>query len=229
LQHQNFETCKLKNVKSKQKTFFYPKNFSISMKKTFFFIFLSALMLITFSCNKMAQDEQPTPEKTQRNAKNGKTLNGNATRFLSSFYNGVSYSIGSQVSTSDNGSDLLVSEIIVSNEARGYLTTDKISGDPIYFADVDRTNYILKSVDVVRNEINTINNIDQNPEYASTDEFDFIKIVREITPEVQGRRRFWGTSTTCDPCVMGLITCFKQLYIFWFAIGDAEATDPQPC
>jgi hypothetical protein len=48
------------------------------MKKTFFFIFLSALMLITFSCNKMAQDEQPTPEKTQRNAKNGRSsLNAN--------------------------------------------------------------------------------------------------------------------------------------------------------
>lgn len=41
------------------------------MKKTFFFIFLSALMLITFSCSKVAQDEQPTPQKTQRNAKSG--------------------------------------------------------------------------------------------------------------------------------------------------------------
>lgn len=171
-------------------------------------------MLIPFGCNKTAETELPTPQKTERSTRGNKstTILGTTVHdFIRSFYSGASYTIGRQIETTDNGTIYLVSEVVVSS-ARGYIVTNQVGSTPLYFADVDRTNFVLTSVDITNNETVTAQDINLLPEYALTNDFDFIEVVKIREGEVptpEGlelqRRPFWGWGkwdyfSDCKPC-----------------------------
>lgn len=160
-------------------------------------------MLIPFACNKTAETELPTPQKAERTTRGTKsaTILGTSVHdFLRSFYNGASYSIGRQIETTDNGTTYLVSEVVVSS-ARGYIVTNQAGNTPVYFADVDRTNFVLTSVDIASNETVTAQNINQLPEYALTSDFDFIGFVSDPEYNLEGRPFWgWGPTTVLVPC-----------------------------
>lgn len=88
-------------------------------------------------------------------------------------------------------------EIIIDSDtrARGYLVSDHTTGEFLYFADVDRTSYVLKTLDIVYAERETIVDIDHHPDYYNLGEFDFYQIAADgprITLPPGGR--FWGWS-----------------------------------
>lgn len=92
-------------------------------------------------------------------------------------------------------------EIIIDSDtrARGYLVSNHTTGEFLYFADVDRTNYVFKTKNLITNERETVIDIDQHPDYGHSDGFDFIRIIDDIDNNgyVTFGGRFWGWS--CGP------------------------------
>lgn len=84
-------------------------------------------------------------------------------------------------------------EIIIDSDtrARGYLVSDHTTGRFLHFADVDRTNYVFKTQNLITNERETITDIDHLPDYGSSDEFDVIRIIGGAVG-VQPMGWFWG-------------------------------------
>ena len=165
------------------------------MRKILYNGILCLLLCLAFSCS---QNKQPEPAtaleagKTKtRNNKNTTALSVSSQNFINGFYNNASYTVGRQEQTQDGAANYLVSEIIVTGNARGYLVTDQANGAPLFFADVDRTNYSMTSVDIVANQTENMSNINQNPEYSLTNGYDFIGIVSEYNNNPEGRP-FWG-------------------------------------
>jgi hypothetical protein len=154
-----------------------------------------------------------------------------ANAFINEFY-GISWRTGTSTSVRDSLNAYVVTEIIVDTDtrARGYLVKDEEKGDLLYFADVDRTGYVMKTVDLVTEEWETITNIDQHPDYHSSDEFDIIKIIGGVIG-VQPMGWFWGTHytdctsvTVTDPDTLQQTCqtdCVKQTRRFGFTVRQA--------
>lgn len=177
-------------------------------------LFVSATMLI--SCS---EDNETTTNKTT-----------NIDSFLKSFYS-KDYSLGTSAKVNPNSQlsslartatieEMEVTEVFVSNEteARGYIITDKNTGEFLYFIDVDRDAYVLISLDVKNSEQKTFNNIDEIYNYFSTDEFDFIEIALDdnSNTDVAGRR-FWGSQYNQGPCGEageGMAYVYQDYYVF---------------
>jgi hypothetical protein len=168
-----------------------------SVRFTLAFALLFAVSTFGFYACTQKEVPSPTTNLTKTNSpvrvnKSATILGTNVHDFIRSFYNGASYTIGRQIETTNNGTTYLVSEVVVSS-ARGYVVTNQAGNTPLYFADVDRTNFILTSVDIANNETVTAQNINQLREYALTDEFDFIKVVGDANDnggyEIE---KFWG-------------------------------------
>lgn len=188
------------------------------MKKVFVFLFIF-VTFFTFSCNhsKITNDIQPSA-KSNNIAKKGAKIGTQAQNFVSSFYKNVSYTIGTQVQTSDNGVNYLVSEIIINDEARarGYITTDLAGENPTYFADVDRVDFEMTNIEIETNTTSKTLNINNLSDYNSTSEFDIIKVVEDNNKlSVVERRPFIGSRVECGSCVMGVKDCYRQGYFFW--------------
>ncbi|MEY2702131.1 hypothetical protein [Flavobacterium sp.] len=177
-------------------------------------LFVGATMLV--SCS---EDNETTTNKTT-----------NIDSFLKSFYS-KDYSLGTSAKVNPNSQlsslartatieEMEVTEVFVSNEteARGYIITDKNTGEFLYFIDVDRDAYILISLDVKNSEQKTFNNIDEIYNYFSTDEFDFIEIALDdnSNTDVAGRR-FWGSQYNQGPCGEageGMAYVYQDYYVF---------------
>lgn len=177
-------------------------------------LFVSATMLV--SCS---EDNETTTNETT-----------NIDSFLKSFYS-KDYSLGTSAKVNPNSQlsslartatieEMEVTEVFVSNEteARGYIITDKNTGEFLYFIDVDRDTYILTSLDVKNSEQKTFNNIDEIYNYFSTDEFDFIEIALDdnSNTDVAGRR-FWGSQYNQGPCGEageGMAYVYQDYYVF---------------
>lgn len=84
-------------------------------------------------------------------------------------------------------------EIIIDSDtrARGYLVSDHTTGEFLYLADVDRTNYVLKTLDIANAERETIRDINLLPDYGSSDGFDIIGVIG-TEPIIQPNGWFWG-------------------------------------
>jgi len=104
-----------------------------------------------------------------------------------------------------------VTEVFVGNQekANGYVVTDKVTGEFLYFVNVDRTSFILTSVDIDKNEQLTFNNINTNESYTNTNEFDFIEIAlnesnngisNKIGPRFFGTGYSFGSPSNTIPC-----------------------------
>jgi hypothetical protein len=122
--------------------------------------------------------------------------------------------------------DISITEVFVGNDtrARGYIITDKITNDFLYFIDVNRVDFELTSVKIDANETKTFNDINELDKYLSTDELDYIKIVEDFNndPSLE-RRRFWGSqpSNCVTEYVGGGCTqqfCDYDYYVFWISV-----------
>ena len=202
------------------------------MRKILYNGILCLFLCLAFSCS---QNKQPEP--TAQSAANNKTRNNKSAtalsissqNFINTFYSNASYTVGRQEQTQDGAANYLVSEIIVTGNARGYLVTNQANGAPLFFADVDRTNYKMVSVDITANETNVTNNINQNAMYAITGDFDFVGFVKTVNenPTQYTVDKFWGwgklvvTSGGCVPSPDGVGTIkvgYKEYYVFGIVI-----------
>lgn len=198
--------CKtFKNVKMKH------------LKSTLFSLialFISATMFV--SCSE--DSETSTNE----------TTNKNVDSFLKLFYS-KDYSLGLSAKVNPNAQfsvlsrtatleDIELTEVFIDNEekARGYVITNKDTGEFLYFIDVDRDTYTLTSLDVKNNEQKTFNNINEIYNYFSTDEFDFVEIALDDTDSTgTADRRFWGWQSHAGPCdhSTGQSTLMETYYV----------------
>ncbi|WP_293870661.1 hypothetical protein [Flavobacterium sp.] len=91
-----------------------------------------------------------------------------------------------------------LTEVFVGEDerARGYIVTDKVTDEFLYFVDVDRENYKLTAVDILENEIKIKDNINMLEEWASSNKLDLIKLLDEYNQEFNSgtsiQRKFWG-------------------------------------
>lgn len=155
-------------------------------------------------------------------------ISSEISNYLTDYYKS-SFTFGKTIETFEGENYYLVTEVVIDSEtsARGYIGTNKLTGDFLHFVDVDRTNYILTSVDIDKLETKTIFNIDDLSNYESTDKFDFISTIENINNTPTGKRKFWGSqSSNCaDEYVGG--GCYQQFcdydyYVFWINTEHLE-------
>ncbi len=198
------------------------------MKKIKYLLFAMSLFVIALtSCSK---EEDSKLEKPKQETINKNTGGRTVTTFLNSYYS-QNFQFGKSVITADMNMKYAVTEVIVGTEARGYIAVDNASGAFLYFVDVDRTNFIMTTVDIGLNETTRYQQIDNNPNYAPTNGFDFIKVVEDANgsgaPLANGRR-FWGWSDwEYSPCVNGWHTGHRTHYVFW--MENTHDYDFSPC
>lgn len=188
------------------------------------FVALAILALGTFVFTSCSDDgSTETPDNSMSNYR---ITNENA--FIDEFYS-TSWRTGVSASVRDSLNTYVVTEIIVGSDtrARGYLVKDYNTGDLLYFADVDRIGYVMKTVDLITEEWETITDIDRHPDYSLTDGFDIIKIIGGVVG-VQPMGWFWGTHYT--DCTSVTVTnpdtlqqtcqtdCVKQTRRFGFTV-----------
>lgn len=162
--------------------------------------------------------------------------NKNVDSFLKSFYS-KDYVFGQSAKVNPNSQisamarnasleEVELTEIFVNNEtiARGYIITDKNTGEFLYFIDVDRDTYTLTSLDVKNSDQKTFNNIDEIYNYFSTNEFDFIEIALDDTNSSSTtERRFWGWEKWVD-CDRS--TGMGYVYETYYVVGVGVKTRP---
>lgn len=169
------------------------------MKNLFYkplLLLLFGISLLFLSCNKADENQ---------------SLNGNAkvTAYLKSFYK-KEYHIGkslnsrmiessiSSTAKSVEYEDVKLEEVFVGDDerARGYVVTDKETGEFLYFVDVDREGYKLTALDVLENQIRIKENINTLEEWATSNKLDLIQLLDEYNAEFNSgtsiQRRFWG-------------------------------------
>ena len=138
-------------------------------------LFVSASMFV--SCS---EDNETTTNET---------TNKNVDSFLKSFYS-KDYVFGQSAKINPNSQisaiartasleEVELTEVFVDNEtkARGYIITDKNTGEFLYFIDVDRDTYILTSLDVKNSEQRTFNNIDDIYNYFSSFKVRCLRVI----------------------------------------------------
>ena len=188
-------------------------------------LFVSATMFVSCSDD----NETITNEATNKNVDS----------FLKSFYS-KDYVFGQSAKVNSNSQisamartasleEVELTEVFVNNEtiARGYIITDKNTGEFLYFIDVDRDTYTLTSLDVKNSEQKTFNNIDEIYNYFSTNEFDFIEIAldNDSNTEIAGRRRFWGSQYNqgdCGEAGPGLAYVYKDYYVLGIRVSHVQ-------
>jgi hypothetical protein len=193
--------------------------------KFFSLLFICVGTVIISSCS----NDNPTINENSQNLKE----NSKVSAFLKSFYSnefefGKSANITKKseltatLSKSIEVEDCIITEVFTTNslQANGYVITDKVTGDFIYFIDVNRLTYKLTSVDITLNNSKIISNINNVESYFDTNEFDFIEIAQQnyninsINNRTQAPK-FWGSSYSQGPCnqTTGLAQLFEDYHV----------------
>jgi hypothetical protein len=128
------------------------------------------------------------------------SANSGADTYVQSFYNTKDYTYGRSIVTKgEKGIDVTVDEVIVKNNARGYVISDASTGGFLYFIDIDRTNYTMKTYEVATKSSETIAAINNHLDYAPSKSFDLIKIADDVnngnltTYMTITLPKFWGS------------------------------------
>ncbi len=189
-------------------------------------LFVSATMLV--SCSE--DNETLTNE----------TTNKNVDSFLKSFYK-QNTELGKplEIKTKNGDNTLsrsielqgyLITEVFVGEDtrARGYIISDKLSSNFVFFLDVDRMNYELTTVKIESNETVNFDEINELEKYLITDEFDFIKIIEDPNfeepvltnpqPIALGIRYSYGA------CVNGVRGVYQATYFLGIRLSKWSAT-----
>lgn len=117
----------------------------------------------------------------------------NANAFIDDFYR-TSWTTGVSATVEDSLKAYLVTEIIVGTDtrARGYLVKDKATNELLYFADVNRRDYVFTTIDLISEKVETFLEIDRHSDYGHSNEFDIIKIIDDLGGVTQPSGWFWG-------------------------------------
>jgi hypothetical protein len=167
--------------------------------------------------------------------------NAKISNYLKSFYS-ANYKLGKSVETKANTNslpfaktiefeDLIITEVFVGEDtiARGYVITDKLTNEFLYFIDVDRATYQLISVDIEANDTKLFEDINELDKYLITNEFDIIKIAEDSLTEenLMDRRRFFGSSYSQGPCdpATGTAQLFEDYYVFGIRVKHTPSVD----
>jgi len=160
------------------------------MKQFKIFIFGSLFLMFGATIFWACSDEGSiTPENSELNFR---ITNENA--FISGFYHTSSWRKGASITTQDSLRTYYVTGIIVGTDtrARGYIVRDNATSELLYFADVDRTNYVFKTVNLITEETETFDHINLHPDYGISDGFDMIKVIGDINNDnYQAYGDFW--------------------------------------
>lgn len=175
------------------------------MKQFKIFIFGSLFLMFGVTVFWACSDEGSITSQSDTKA-NLRTFSseefGELQAIVNAFYEEeVIFRTGATATVSEEDAHYDYTEIIFEEDtrARGYLVSDHTTGEFLYLADVDRTNYVFKTQNLITNERETVIDIDQHPDYGHSDGFDFIKIIDDIDNNgyVTFGGRFWGWS--CGP------------------------------
>lgn len=201
-----------------------------NIKKTIFAILVLFIgTSLFFSCSNDNENDTKNPSSS--------TLD----TFLKSFYN-QDYALGNTISISNgtkssamsrtilvDGQDVEITEVILANNqrVRGYVLTDKVTSAFLYFVDVDRITYDLTVVDVTNNETLIFRDINTNPDYHTTDEFDLYKMAENYNQAIQNsvQGRFWGWDYSygqppaSGPCMVGV---YRSYYVLGIRVSTIE-------
>ncbi len=176
------------------------KNISISA--------LLIALLIIVGCSK---DDASSNQNTSSDSSFfQREVGSDISDFLTTFYN-AEFTFGESVETSDDKNTYVVTEVYVdgSSTARGYVVAEKYTDKLLYFADVDRENYVLKVNNFVNNDTDEFHDIDKLSNYSSSDGFDILKMVKDANANPTGKLgRFWGWSCGYDYTVGG--SCMRD-------------------
>ncbi len=201
------------------------KQFKIIIFGLLFVLFGATLF---WACS--SEEEHTTDTKANFRTFNGQEL-ADLQHLVNNFYEReVTLTIGVTATARGNDGFYDCTEIIIDSDtrARGYLVSKQATGEFLYFADVDRTNYILTGVDIRENQTMILNDINSEPIYLETNEFDFIEIIE--TPIYQTEGRFWGWS--CGPKwylpVNGSLQCFQNCH-YYIVFMQASDIVIRPC
>jgi|SRR5690554_1583187 len=161
------------------------------------FVALATLFLGTFVFTGCSE-EGSTVTSVDSQTLNFRITNENA--FLTEFYRGAFWRNGRTRTAVDSLDSYNVTEIIVGTDtrARGYMIKNPSTSELLYFADVDRTRFVLEIVDLITEEREVITDINLYPDYGLTHEFDVIQIIDDGgNGNVQPSGWFWG-----EYCIM---------------------------
>lgn len=208
-----------------------------NIKKTIFAVLVLFVgTSLFFSCSNDNENDTKNPSSSSLDT------------FLKSFYN-QDYALGNTISISNgtkssamsrtillDGQDVEITEVILANNqrVRGYVLTDKVTSAFLYFVDVDRITYDLTVVDVTNNETLIFKDINTNPDYHSTDEFDLYKMAENYNQSTTNSSRNpwfgWGYSygqpPVSGPCMVGV---YKAYFIFGIQVTESVAVmEPNP-
>ncbi len=125
--------------------------------------------------------------------------------FLSDFYSTDVLAFGASIALNEDEFSYVVLEVVVGNDisARGYVVLNAADSAFLFFLDVDRDNLISTAFDVENNATVVSNEIDVEPMYYETNEFDVIGFLDGDyeDPTLRQGRPFWGSSRV-DPQVL---------------------------
>lgn len=158
-------------------------------------------VLVTFaivSCSDDASETMTQNQTEQQTAKARGTVTG--FDYAKSFYK-ANVAIGESVTiVDDKGTEFLLEEVIVSNEtrARGYITTNLVTNEFLYFGDVDRTNYKLNVYEAKSSKLFSYDEINKSEDYCSTNGFDYVTYAKN--PKGFWRLFGWGKYAANGPC-----------------------------
>jgi|GEM_PF-2066208 len=119
---------------------------------------------------------------------------------VTSFYgDNITFTIGRTASTIVDGIYYDCTELIIDYDtrARGYIFSEQLTGNFLYIADVDRINHVLTFLNILTNERKILSDINNHSDYASTNEFDIIRIIETPDHPIRTNGGFWGTY--CEP------------------------------
>ena len=171
------------------------------MRKFKITIFGSLLVLLGATLFWACSDEESVQSDTKANLRTFSSGElGNLGHFLNQFYDReVTFVTGRTRTVREEAVHYDCTEIIIDSDtrARGYLVSDHSTGQFLHFGDVDRTNYVLKTQNLITNERETTSGIHHHPDYSLTDGFDIIGVIG-TNPVVQPSGWFWGQYCTLD-------------------------------
>src|SRR5690554_4411625 len=210
------------------------------MKQFKIFIFGSLFLMFGATVFLACSSEEETMIDTKANFRTFSPEEfGELRAIVNAFYEEeVIFTTGATATVSEEDAHYDCTEIIFAGHerARGYLVSDHETGEFLYLADVDRTNYVLKTLDIANAERETIRDINLHPDYYNLGEFDFYQIALDgptITLPPGGR--FWGWSCgssyympgegcvrTCAYYVLGTLISSDR-----YSINDLPGRNPK--
>jgi len=199
--------------------------------KTLFRGFLATLILGTAFLTSCSNEEETTSNGEAKVVGRPSTIvDTELTQKVISFYGNVTFTVGGTATANVSGIDYNCTKLMINTDtkARGYIFSEQLTGKFLYIADVDRENYVLRTLDFVTNQEDIVSEIDQ-----ALDLYEIIVKNPVIDNPKTTNGRFWGWSCgssywdggcyrTCAYYVMG-----NMVYSSRYSTSDLPGSKPK--